>query len=100
MFDEILGKVDYDQQLFKNKLKAQFEKHYKRNTVRISSFEYRGENPVEFFGDCFQSGGPKIKLFVVRILLPIFEEFNKSCIIVSNLDYDAGYFYADVQWRD
>ena len=99
MFDDILGAVDYDLQDLRNKVKLQFETHYKQKTVRVGWFEYRIHREDLLFKRCYQNGGMNVKLFTATYLLPILKEYNKSQIVFTNLEYDSGTFYANIDWK-
>jgi hypothetical protein len=96
VFDDILGAVDYEKLLFKSKIKLQFLKHYKQKIVRVGYLNYF--DGVLSFNFVFQTGGMNVKIFTASYLLPIFREYDKTRIVLYNLEYDSGCFYTDVQW--
>jgi hypothetical protein len=96
MFDDILGTIDYDKQLLKDKLGVMFKKHYKYNIVRIELLHYAWPNSM--MSEIFLTGGPDFKDFYRQYLVPILKEFQKSEIILSDIDYDCGKFSVDIQW--
>ena len=97
VFDDILGSVDYEKVLFKSKIKLQFQKHYKQKIVRIGYLGYL--DGVLSFKRVFQTGGMNVKIFTVSYLLPIFKEYNKTQIVLYNLEYDSGSFYTNIEWK-
>lgn len=97
MFDDILGKVDYDKRDFKNTLKQLFMDVYGMKTIRIELIMYSCNIVIKGNG-YFQSGGQSIKDFARDHLFPLFKNTGKALIVLKDLDYDSGYLDVNIEW--